>query len=106
MFQHIKNRSQEFLADMADSNIEVFSFGTLLRQVIREGFVSHSYEAGSLKHSPSKYVEPRFTIVAYDAVYLPDWYVDGSSPANACNFEGLEKLLISPISAKIMAASV
>ena len=54
MFQHIKNRSQELLADMTESNIEVLPFGAFLCQVIRKGFVSHSYEAGSLKHSPSE----------------------------------------------------
>ena len=54
MFQHVKNRSQELLADMTESNIEVLPFGAFLCQVIRKGFVSHSYEAGSLKHSSSE----------------------------------------------------
>ena len=59
---------------MTESNMEVLPFGTLLCQVIRKGFVSHSYEAGSLKHSPSemRYVEPRLTIVECEAVYLTD----------------------------------
>lgn len=39
---------------MTESNIEVLPFGAFLCQVIRKGFVSHSYEAGSLKHSPSE----------------------------------------------------
>ena len=60
MFQHIKNRSQELLADMTYGNIEVLAFGTLLRQVIRKGFVSHRYEAGSLKHSPSEVCRTAF----------------------------------------------
>ena len=45
---------------MAYGNIEVLAFGTLLRQVIRKGFVSHRYEAGSLKHSPSEVCRTAF----------------------------------------------
>ena len=37
---------------------------------------------------------------------LPDWFSVGSIPANAISLLGLEKLLISPISAKIIGAIV
>ena len=35
---------------------------------------------------------------------LPDWFSEGSVPANAISLLGLSKLFISPISAKITGA--
>jgi len=30
-----------------------------------------------------RYAEPRLTIGVCEALYLPDWYVEGSKPAKA-----------------------
>ena len=51
-----------------------------------------------------KYLEPRFTITEWVEKNLPDWYIDGSSPAKASNLAGESNLEISPISARIEPA--
>lgn len=51
-----------------------------------------------------RYLEPRFTITEWVEKNLPDWYIDGSSPAKASNLAGESNLEISPISAKIEPA--
>ena len=53
-----------------------------------------------------KYLEPRFTITEWVEKNFPDWYIEGSNPANANSLAGESNLEISPISAKIEPANL
>ena len=53
-----------------------------------------------------KYLEPRLTITEWVEKNLPDWYIEGSSPAKANNLAGESNLDISPISAIIVPANL
>ena len=45
-------------------------------------------------------------VLSLDDNLLPDWFSEGSVPANAISLLGLSKLLMSPISAKITGAKL
>ena len=51
-----------------------------------------------------KYGEPLLEVFSSVDFLLPDWFSERSMPAKAVNLLGELKLLISPISAKIIGA--
>ena len=53
-----------------------------------------------------RYGEPLLEVFSLVDCLLPDWFSEGSVPAKAISLLGLSKLLMSPISARIIGAKL